>query len=125
MISLPPARGSTGRGKEFTNAGDLEWGTAMHEDLIDAVEWAIAEQIADRDRVAIMGGSCGGYATLVGLTMTPDVFAAGVDIVGPSNLNTLLSTIPPHWEPIMNLFRTRVGDPDTPEGQALLTARFR
>jgi dipeptidyl aminopeptidase/acylaminoacyl peptidase len=72
-----------------------------------------------------MGGSCGGYATLVGLTMTPDVFAAGVDIVGPSNLNTLLSTIPPYWEPIMNLFRTRVGDPDTPEGQALLTARFR
>jgi dipeptidyl aminopeptidase/acylaminoacyl peptidase len=116
-------RGSTGLGKEFTNAGDLEWGAAMHEDLIDAVEWAIAEQIADRDRVAIMGGSYGGYATLVGLTMTPDVFAAGVDIVGPSNLNTLLSTIPPYWEPIMNLFRTRVGDPDTPEGQALLTAR--
>lgn len=116
-------RGSTGLGKEFTNAGDLEWGAAMHDDLIDAVEWAIGEQIADRDRVAIMGGSYGGYATLVGMTMTPDVFAAGVDIVGPSNLNTLLSTIPPYWEPIMNLFRTRVGDPDTPEGQALLTER--
>lgn len=116
-------RGSTGLGKDFTNAGDLEWGAAMHDDLIDAVEWAIGEQIADRDRVAIMGGSYGGYATLVGLTMTPDVFAAGVDIVGPSNLNTLLSTIPPYWEPIMNLFRTRVGDPDTPEGEALLTER--
>ncbi len=116
-------RGSTGLGKDFTNAGDLEWGAAMHDDLIDAVNWAIAEQVADPERVAIMGGSYGGYATLVGMTMTPDVFAAGVDIVGPSNLITLLNTIPPYWEPIVDLFKTRVGDHTTEEGQALLAAR--
>ena len=116
-------RGSTGLGKDFTNAGDLEWGAAMHDDLIDAVDWAVAEGIADPDRVAIMGGSYGGYATLVGMTMTPDVFAAGVDIVGPSNLTTLLNTIPPYWEPIINLFKTRVGDHTTEEGRAFLAER--
>ncbi|MGW8284030.1 MAG: alpha/beta hydrolase family protein, partial [Gemmatimonadota bacterium] len=116
-------RGSTGLGKDFTNAGDLEWGAAMHDDLIDAVNWAIAERVADPERVAIMGGSYGGYATLVGMTMTPDVFAAGVDVVGPSNLITLLNTIPPYWEPIVDLFKTRVGDHTTEEGRALLAAR--
>ncbi|MEX0978653.1 MAG: alpha/beta fold hydrolase, partial [Pirellulales bacterium] len=88
-------RGSTGFGKQFTNAGNKQWAAAMHDDLIDAVDWAIAEKIADPNRVAIMGGSYGGYATLVGLTFTPEKFACGVDVVGPSNLFTLLSTIPP------------------------------
>ena len=84
-------RGSTGFGKKFLNAGNREWAGKMHDDLLDAVDWAIQEKIADPDKVAIMGGSYGGYATLVGLTLTPDKFACGVDIVGPSNLLTLLS----------------------------------
>jgi dipeptidyl aminopeptidase/acylaminoacyl peptidase len=80
-----------------------------HDDLIDAVNWAVSEGIADPDRVAIMGGSYGGYATLVGLTFTPEFFAAGVDIVGPSHVRTLLESIPPYWEPIRALFESRVG----------------
>ena len=116
-------RGSTGLGKSFTNAGDLEWGRKMHDDLIDAVEWAVAEGIADPAKVAIMGGSYGGYATLAGLTFTPETFACGVDIVGPSNLITLLEAIPPYWLPILELFAARVGDPRTEEGRALLTER--
>jgi len=87
-------RSSTGLGKAFTNAGNKEWGEAMHNDLLDAVDWAVKEGIADKNAIAIMGGSYGGYATLAGLTFTPDVFACGVDIVGPSNLITLLETIP-------------------------------
>ena len=79
-------RGSTGFGKKFINAGDLEWARDMHNDLLDAVDWAVKEKIAQPDKVAIYGGSYGGYATLVGLTFTPDRFACGVDIVGPSNL---------------------------------------
>lgn len=116
-------RGSTGFGKAFLNAGDGEWGGKMHDDVIDSVRWAIDGGIALPDRVAIMGGSYGGYATLVGLTFTPDTFACGVDIVGPSNLITLIETIPPYWKPMMDLFTTRVGDPRTPEGRALLTER--
>jgi dipeptidyl aminopeptidase/acylaminoacyl peptidase len=116
-------RGSTGFGKEFTNAGDLEWGRKMHDDLLDGVAWAVEQGIAQRDQVAIMGGSYGGYATLAGLTMTPTEFACGVDIVGPSNLVTLLSTIPPYWGPIRTMFATRVGDETTEEGRALLTER--
>jgi dipeptidyl aminopeptidase/acylaminoacyl peptidase len=95
----------------------------MHDDLIDAVEWAVREGIADPSRVAIMGGSYGGYATLVGLTFTPDTFAAGVDIVGPSNITTLLNTIPPYWAPAIELFKKRVGDHTTDEGRAFLDAR--
>ena len=116
-------RGSTGFGKAFTNAGDLQWGRAMHDDLIDGVEWAVQQGIAQPDKVAIMGGSYGGYATLAGLTMTPTEFACGVDIVGPSNLVTLLSSIPPYWGPIRTMFSTRVGDEQTEEGRALLTER--
>ncbi|HEX6998386.1 MAG TPA: S9 family peptidase [Gammaproteobacteria bacterium] len=116
-------RGSTSFGKNFTNAGDLEWGRQMHDDLLDGVAWAVQEGIAQRDRVAIMGGSYGGYATLVGLTMTPAEFACGVDIVGPSNLVTLLSSIPPYWGPIRTQFATRVGDETTEEGRKLLTER--
>jgi dipeptidyl aminopeptidase/acylaminoacyl peptidase len=116
-------RGSTGFGKSFINAGNLQWGKTMHDDLIDSVNWAIQAGIADPEKVAIMGGSYGGYATLAGLTLTPEVFACGVDIVGPSNLITLLETIPPYWQPILELFTTRVGDYRTEEGRALLTER--
>ncbi|HRQ65733.1 MAG TPA: S9 family peptidase [Xanthomonadaceae bacterium] len=116
-------RGSTGFGKDFINASTHQWAGKMHDDLIDAVEWAIAEGVTSRDKVAIMGGSYGGYATLVGLTFTPDVFACGVDIVGPSNLNTLLDSVPPYWESFRRILATRVGDPDTEEGRALLDAR--
>jgi dipeptidyl aminopeptidase/acylaminoacyl peptidase len=116
-------RGSTGFGKAFVNAGDKEWAGKMHDDLLDAVEWAKANGIADRERVAIMGGSYGGYATLVGLTFSPREFTCGVDIVGPSNLNTLLASIPPYWAPMLEIFSRRVGDPRTPEGKKLLDER--
>ena len=113
-------RGSTGFGKNFISAGDKEWSGKMHDDLIDAVDWAIEQGIAEKDKIAIMGGSYGGYATLVGLTFTPEVFACGVDIVGPSNLETLLETIPPYWEPMVKQFHERMGDPTTPEGLQFL-----
>jgi dipeptidyl aminopeptidase/acylaminoacyl peptidase len=116
-------RGSTGFGKSYISAGDLQWGAKMHDDLIDAVEWAIANGVTTRDKVAIMGGSYGGYATLAGLTFTPDTFACGVDIVGPSNLNTLLKTIPPYWEALKAQFYKRMGDPTTEAGQKLLHDR--
>jgi dipeptidyl aminopeptidase/acylaminoacyl peptidase len=116
-------RGSTGFGKKFLNAGNREWGTKMHDDLIDAVDWAVARKIADPKRVAIMGGSYGGYATLVGLTFTPEKFAAGVDIVGPSNLETLLGSIPPYWAPLLAVFEQRVGELKSEEGRAFLRSR--
>ncbi len=116
-------RGSTGFGKNFVNAGNLEWGGKMHDDLVDAVQWAIHRGIADPERVAIMGGSYGGYATLVGMTFTPEVFACGVDIVGPSNLITLMETVPPYWQPMIQLFTTRVGDYRTVEGREFLLQR--
>jgi dipeptidyl aminopeptidase/acylaminoacyl peptidase len=116
-------RGSTGFGKAFLNAAIHEWAGKMHDDLLDAVEWAVREGIADRQRVAIMGGSYGGYAALVGLTFTPEVFAAGVSVVGPSNLVTLLNSIPPYWEPGIAMFTTRVGDHRTEEGRRLLESR--
>ncbi|MGN6107568.1 MAG: S9 family peptidase [Kofleriaceae bacterium] len=115
-------RGSTGFGKKFLNAANLQWGKAMHDDLIDAVRWAVASKIAPEDQICIMGGSYGGFSTLAGLTLTPDVFACGVDIVGPSNLLTFMAAIPPYWKPLLGLLKTRVGDPDTAEGKALLTA---
>ncbi len=104
-------RGSTGYGKDFLNAGNREWAAKMHDDLIDGVNWIVKNGIADPKRVAIFGGSYGGYATLVGLTFTPEVFACGVDIVGPSNLITLMETIPPYWKPIEPIFWDRVGHP--------------
>jgi dipeptidyl aminopeptidase/acylaminoacyl peptidase len=116
-------RGSTGFGKAFLNAGNREWAGKMHDDLLDAVEWAVENQIAQRDRVAIMGGSYGGYATLVGLTFTPEVFACGVDIVGPSNINTLLQTIPPYWAPAVSIWKHRVGDHTSAEGRQFLDSR--
>lgn len=116
-------RGSSGFGKSFLNAGNREWAAKMHDDLLDAVDWAVKEKIADPKKIAIMGGSYGGYATLVGLTFTPDVFACGVDIVGPSNILTLLSTIPPYWEPAKQMFRDRVGDFASEEGRTFLLSR--
>jgi dipeptidyl aminopeptidase/acylaminoacyl peptidase len=108
-------RGSGGFGKKFLDAGNLEWGKAMHQDLIDAVQWAIANKVAPSDKIAIMGSSYGGYATLAGLTLTPDVFACGVDMFGSSNLLTQFASAPP-WA------KRRIGDPETAEGKALLTA---
>ena len=116
-------RGSTGFGKGFINASNKEWAGKMHDDLIDAVDWAVKEGIADPKRIAIMGGSYGGYATLVGLTFTPDTFACGVDIVGPSNLMTLIESVPPYWQPMIEVFATRMGDHRTEEGRALLKER--
>jgi dipeptidyl aminopeptidase/acylaminoacyl peptidase len=113
-------RGSTGFGKKFVNAADKQWSAKMHDDLLDAVTWAVNEKIAQKDKVAIYGGSYGGYATLVGLTFTPDVFACGVDIVGPSNLVTLLQAIPPYWEAEVEQFTKRIGDHRTEEGRKYL-----
>jgi dipeptidyl aminopeptidase/acylaminoacyl peptidase len=103
-------RGSTGYGKSFMNAGNREWAGKMHQDLIDAKAWLVKEGVADPKKVAIMGGSYGGYATLVGLAFTPDEFACGVDIVGPSNIITLLKTIPAYWAPMKVTFAKRIGD---------------
>ncbi|HEY5107559.1 MAG TPA: S9 family peptidase [Caulobacteraceae bacterium] len=116
-------RGSTGFGKSFITAGDRQWGAAMHDDLLDAADEAVKRGITTPGAIAIMGGSYGGYAVLAGLTMTPEVFACGVDIVGPSNLITLLETIPPYWAAIYEQFAQRMGDPRTPEGRALLVER--
>ncbi len=113
-------RSSTGFGKNFTNAGDNEWGGKILEDQLDAVEWAIAQGIADRDRVGITGGSFGGYSTLAGLAFYPEVYACGVDIVGPSNLKTLLESVPEYWKPMLNMLKTRVGDHETESGRELL-----
>lgn len=115
-------RSSTGFGKAFVNAGDRQWAGTIIEDQQDAVRWAIDQGIADPARVAVMGGSFGGYSTLAGLTFSPDLFVCGVDLFGPANLVTLLETVPPYWKPMFEMFATRVGDPRTEEGRALLTA---
>lgn len=116
-------RSSTGFGKRFINAGDGQWGRKMDEDLDDAVDWAIAAGIADPERLAIVGGSYGGYAVLSALTKRPGRYACGVDIVGPSNLESLLKAIPPHWEHERQMLYRAVGNPNTPEGLADLKAR--
>jgi len=116
-------RGSTGFGKKYISAGDLQWGRKMHDDLLDAVQWAVKNRIAEADKVAIMGGSYGGYATLAGLTFTPEAFACGVDIVGPSNLDTLMKSFPPYWVSGRAQWYKRVGDPTTEAGRQLLHER--
>lgn len=117
-------RGSTGFGKKFFNAAVGEFGRAMHADLIDGVEWAIGQGIADRERIGIYGGSYGGYATLVGLTFTPEVFACGVSYVGPSSLVTLIESFPAYWRPFMESTWFRfVGDPADPASRQELQAR--
>jgi dipeptidyl aminopeptidase/acylaminoacyl peptidase len=103
-------RGSTGYGKAFLKAGNREWAGAMRTDLLDARDWAIAQGIADPSRIAIFGGSYGGYAVLTALAFTPDAFACGVDLVGPSNLNTLLASIPPYKKPLLAVLHQRIGE---------------
>ena len=116
-------RGSTGFGKHFQNIAKRQWSGTMHDDLLDAVSWAVSQKIAQEDKVAIMGGSYGGYAALVGLSFTPDVFACGVDIVGPSSLLTLIESIPPYWESFRQQLIERVGDIDTEQGRKELRER--
>jgi dipeptidyl aminopeptidase/acylaminoacyl peptidase len=106
-------RGSTGYGKKFVNAGDREWGGKMHDDLVDAVQWITQDGIADPSRIAIYGGSYGGYASLVGATFTPDLFRCAISIVGPSNLITFIKTIPPYWSTFLAVMYKRLGNPDT------------
>ncbi|MDT9722075.1 prolyl oligopeptidase family serine peptidase [Paenibacillus sp. ClWae2A] len=113
-------RGSTGYGKEFLDAGNKEWGKAMQNDLTDGVNWLVEEGTVDPKRVAIYGGSYGGYAALAGLAFTPDVYAAGISYVGPSNIFTLLDSLPPYWESERSMFYERVGDPE--KDKELLTA---
>jgi dipeptidyl aminopeptidase/acylaminoacyl peptidase len=109
-------RASTGFGKKFLNAGNAEWGTGkMQDDLTDAVKWAVAKGYADPKKVCIYGGSYGGYATLAGLVYTPEVYSCGVDIVGPSNLKTLMESIPPYWAPLKKQFSMRIGAVETDE----------
>jgi dipeptidyl aminopeptidase/acylaminoacyl peptidase len=119
-VLSPNFRASTGYGKKFLNAGNNEWGQKMQDDLTWGVKYLIAQGIADPKRVAIMGASYGGYATLAGVTFTPDLYAAGVAIVAPSNLITLLNAIPAYWEPIRKQFYERMGDPNTEAGKAQL-----
>ncbi len=120
-VFQPNFRGSTGYGKEFLNAGNKEWGTGyMQHDITDGVKYLIEEGIADPERVGIYGGSYGGFATLAGLAFTPDLYAAGVSFVGPSNIITLIESVPPYWEPIIKMFHKRVGNPDDPEDYEML-----
>lgn len=116
-VLQPNFRASGGYGKKFLNAGDLQWGKLMQDDITWGVKYLIDQGIADKDRVAIMGGSYGGYATLAGLAFTPDLYACGVDIVGPSNIFTLLDSIPPYWEAGRAFLYGMVGDPATEEGE--------
>lgn len=117
-------RGSQGFGKKFRNAAMKEFAGKMHDDLVDAVKWAIAEGVADPRKVAIMGGSYGGYATLVGVTFTPDLFACGVDIVGPSNLVSLVESFPPYWGPFLaSTWYPFVGNPKDPRDRADMESR--
>lgn len=119
-VLQPNFRSSTGYGKKFLNAGNNQWGQLMQDDLTWGVKDLVSKGIVDPKRVGIMGGSYGGYAALAGVTFTPDVYSASVAIVAPSNLNTLLASIPPYWESIRKMFNERMGDPATPEGRAQL-----
>jgi dipeptidyl aminopeptidase/acylaminoacyl peptidase len=116
-------RGSTGYGKKFLDAGNKEWGRKMQDDVTWGVKYLVDEGVADPKRVGIFGGSYGGYATLAGVTFTPDLYTAAVELFGPSNLITLMESIPPYWESIRTMFYQRMGDPTTPEGKALLVER--
>ncbi|MBS0659439.1 MAG: S9 family peptidase [Verrucomicrobia bacterium] len=115
-------RGSTGYGKKHLYAGNRQWGLKMHDDLIDAVNWAVKEGVADPKRVGISGGSYGGYSALAGVTFTPEVFACAVDIVGPSNLKTLIGSIPPYWKTFRAIFDVRMGNVDDPKDAELIKA---
>lgn len=119
-VLQPNFRASGGYGKKFQNAGDLQWGKLMQDDITWGVKYLIDKGIADKNRIAIMGGSYGGYATLAGLAFTPDLYAAGVDIVGPSNIFTLVESIPPYWEAGRAFLYGMVGDPNTEVGKQLI-----
>ncbi len=121
-VLQPNFRGSTGYGKKFLNAGNGEWGRKMQDDLTWGVKAVVADGTVDAKRVGIFGGSYGGYATLAGVAFTPDVYAAAVAYVAPSNLITLLDAIPPYWESFRKIMYTRMADPTTPDGKALLIA---
>jgi dipeptidyl aminopeptidase/acylaminoacyl peptidase len=116
-------RGSRGFGKSFLNAGDREWGGRMYDDVEDAVHWAVDAGIAARERIAIMGPSFGGYTTLVGLTRSPELYACGVDVFGPSNLESFLESIPPHWKVLAPMWNRRLGSTSSPEERAALRSR--
>ena len=116
-------RGSTGFGKAFVTAADHEWGGKMQDDLIDALDWAVAKGIADPQRVGFFGGSYGGYSALVAATRTPEKFACIIDLFGISSLLTFMKTIPPYWGPWFSIWKNRLGDPDTEAGRALLAER--
>ena len=121
---MPNFRGSAGFGKRFLNEGNGQWGTGvMQHDITDGVHHLVNQGIADPEQVAIMGGSYGGYATLAGVAFTPRLYAAGVSIVGPSNIITLLNSIPAYWGPTKQMFMRRVGDPDDPEDRERLEAQ--
>ncbi len=122
-VFMPNFRGSTGFGKKFLNAGNAEWGTKMQDDITWGVKYLVSEGIADSRRIGILGGSYGGYAALAGVAFTPDLYRAAVDIVGPSNLMTLLESIPPYWEAGRKIMYARMADPDTPEGKKWLEER--
>jgi dipeptidyl aminopeptidase/acylaminoacyl peptidase len=119
-VLSPNFRASTGYGKKFLNAGNNQWGEKMQDDITWGIKYLISEGIADSTKIGIMGGSYGGYAVLAGLAFTPNVYACGVSIVGPSNLITLLNSIPPYWEAGRKIFHVRMGDPTNPEGKAQL-----
>ena len=121
-VLLVNFRGSTGYGKAFLHAGDRQWGRKMHDDLVDAVEWAVAQGIADRQRVAIYGGSYGGYSALAGATFSPDVFRCSVDMFGVSNLMTFMKSIPPYWASFRSIIKQRVGDYEDPKDTDFLKA---
>ena len=122
-VLMPNFRGSTGYGKKFLNAGNGEWGTKMQDDLTWGVKYLVDEGIADPKRIGILGGSYGGYAALAGVAFTPDLYRAAVDIVGPSNLLTLLAAIPPYWEAGRKIMYARMADPDTPTGKQWMEER--
>ena len=121
-VLQPNFRGSTGYGKDFLNKGELQWGRKMQDDLTAGAEFLISEGHSAPDKVGIMGGSYGGYAALAGLAFTPDTYACGISIVGPSNLFTLLDSIPPYWESARAMFHRRMGNPETEEGHAHMTS---
>jgi dipeptidyl aminopeptidase/acylaminoacyl peptidase len=120
LVLQPNFRGSTGYGKKFLRAGYKEWGRKMHDDLIDAVNWAVESGLADPKRIGILGGSYGGYCALAALTFTPEVFACSVDIVGVSHLKTFAESIPPYWKPFRSLLDVRMANVDDPKDAQLI-----
>lgn len=115
-------RGSTGYGRRFLEASYKQWGLKMQDDITDGVRWLIGRGIADPVRIAIYGGSYGGYATLAGLAFTPDLYACGVDYVGVSNLFTFMKTIPPYWRPMLEMMYEQVGHPERDHDQLAATS---